>query len=313
MKKNSHLVLLLTLLSLLAFSLTACRAQPQTITVSGAFALYPLMNRWADEYQKTHPQVQFDISAGGAGKGMADALAGAVDIGMVSRQVTAEEEARGAFWMPVAKDAVFPTMSALNPVREDLLARGLSQETLVGIFITGEITTWGQAVGRPDVTDQIVVYTRSDACGAAETFAQFLGAKQEDLLGVAVFGDPGLLDAVARDPLGIGYNNLGYAYDAASGLPVEGTLTLPIDRDRDGRASSEELLETKTEAIQMVAEGKYPSPPARDLYLVTLGKPTGIALEFLRWALTEGQQYVIESGYVTLTPGQIEAALQQLQ
>lgn len=313
MKKNSHLVLRLTLLSLLAFSLTACRAQPQTITVSGAFALYPLMNRWADEYQKTHPQVQFDISAGGAGKGMADALAGAVDIGMVSRQVTAEEEARGAFWMPVAKDAVFPTMSALNPVREDLLARGLSQETLVGIFITGEITTWGQAVGRPDVTDQIVVYTRSDACGAAETFAQFLGAKQEDLLGVAVFGDPGLLDAVARDPLGIGYNNLGYAYDAASGLPVEGTLTLPIDRDRDGRASSEELLETKTEAIQMVADGKYPSPPARDLYLVTLGKPTGIALEFLRWALTEGQQYVIESGYVTLTPGQIEAALQQLQ
>lgn len=313
MKKNSHLVLLLTLLSLLVFSLTACRAQPQTITVSGAFALYPLMNRWADEYQKTHPQVQFDISAGGAGKGMADALAGAVDIGMVSRQVTAEEEARGAFWMPVAKDAVFPTMSALNPVREDLLARGLSQETLVGIFITGEITNWGQAVGRPDVTDQIVVYTRSDACGAAETFAQFLGAKQEDLLGVAVFGDPGLLDAVARDPLGIGYNNLGYAYDAASGLPVEGTLTLPIDRDRDGRASSEELLETKTEAIQMVADGKYPSPPARDLYLVTLGKPTGIALEFLRWALTEGQQYVIESGYVTLTPGQIEAALQQLQ
>ena len=64
-----------------------------TITVSGAWALYPMMVRWGEEFQKLHPDVRLDISAGGAGKGMADALANAVDIGMVSREVHPEEAA----------------------------------------------------------------------------------------------------------------------------------------------------------------------------------------------------------------------------
>ena len=88
---------------------------------------------------------------------------------------------------------------------------------MIGIFITGEITTWGQVVGRPEVTDPIHVFTRSDACGAADTWAEYLGKAQEDLLGIAVYGDPGLLDAVIKDPLGIGFNNLNYAFDMETG------------------------------------------------------------------------------------------------
>jgi len=55
-------------------------------------------------------------------------------------------------------------------------------------------------------------YTRSDACGAAENVAKFFGKKQEDLLGVGVFGDPGLAQAVKKDPLGIGINNIGLRF-----------------------------------------------------------------------------------------------------
>ena len=40
----------------------------------------------------------------------------------------------------------------------------------------------------------------------------FLGKKQEDLLGIGVFGDPGLNEAVRKDALGIGFNNINYAY-----------------------------------------------------------------------------------------------------
>ena len=59
--------------------------------MSGAFALYPLANKWAEEFTKIHPDVRFNISAGGAGKGMADALAAAVDLGMLSREIKKEE------------------------------------------------------------------------------------------------------------------------------------------------------------------------------------------------------------------------------
>ncbi len=44
------------------------------------------------------------------------------------------------------------------------------------------------------------MYTRSDAAGAAETWAKYFGKKQEDIQGVAVFGDPGLALAVKKDP-----------------------------------------------------------------------------------------------------------------
>jgi phosphate transport system substrate-binding protein len=116
-----------------------------TITISGAFALYPMMQRWVEEFNKVYPDVNFDVSAGGAGKGMTDALAGAVDIGMVSREVSSDEEGKGAFAIPVTKDAVFATISDKNPFLADLLAKGVSNEIFIGIFITGDIKTWDRS------------------------------------------------------------------------------------------------------------------------------------------------------------------------
>jgi phosphate transport system substrate-binding protein len=284
-----------------------------TITVSGAWALYPMMVRWGEEFQKLHPQVQFDISAGGAGKGMADALAGAVELGMVSRDVAPEEEARGAFWVAVCKDAVFPAVNEQNPVLADLRAKGVSREIFLGIYITGQVITWGQVVGRPEVTDPIHVYTRSDAAGAPDTWAKYLGKKQEDLKGIGVYGDPGLLDAVVKDPLGIGYNNLNYAFDAKTGKAVAGAVALPIDANGNGKADPDEVIQTKAEAVKAVATGKYPSPPARLLNLVTKGKPSGLVREFLLWTLTDGQKFLDEAGYVALTPDQAAAGREKLK
>jgi phosphate transport system substrate-binding protein len=208
MKKS--LIAFLSALFILVLLLTACSPAGTaesggTIAISGAFALYPMMTRWAEEYTALHPEVKFDVSAGGAGKGMTDALSGAVEIGMVSRAITAEEEAKGAFWVPVVIDAVFPTISDQNPVRDRLMAQGLTREDFTKLFISGEFKTWGEVIGDPTITDAVHVYTRSDACGAADTWQNIWGA-QEDLLGIGVGSDPALLDAVIKDPLGIGYN-----------------------------------------------------------------------------------------------------------
>ncbi len=272
-----------------------------TLTISGAWALYPMVVKWGEVFQVEHPGVQFDISAGGAGKGMADALSGAVDIGMVSRQIYPEEVDQGALGFSVTKDAVFLTVSAENPYWDDLLRQGITPETLMGIYITGEITTWGEVVGRPEVIDPIHIYTRSDACGAAATWAEFLGGVQEDLLGIGVYGDPGVLEAVIKDPLSIGYNNLNYAYDFSTGLPVEGAKVVPLDINRNWTGDPGEVYETKEAAVTAVNQGDYPSPPARDLYLVTQGQPGELAAVFIKWVLTEGQQYIPEMGYVSLS------------
>jgi phosphate transport system substrate-binding protein len=284
------------------------------ISISGAFALYPLTVKWAEEFKKIHPGVKIDISAGGAGKGMTDALANMVDIGLVSREINPEEVKKGAFAIAVTKDAVVPTISASNPNLKDILANGLDRDAAINIFITGKTKTWGQAIGTKSAIP-IRVYTRSDACGAGETWAKYLGKKQEDLLGVGVFGDPGLAQAVSKDPSGIAYNNIGYAYDAKTKKPNPGVKVLPLDINDNGKIDPEEnFYGTMDEIVNAIAAGKYPSPPARDLYFVTSGKPIKKELvEFIRWSLTEGQKYVFDSGYINLPKEKLASGLEKVK
>ncbi|NPU86162.1 MAG: phosphate ABC transporter substrate-binding protein [Syntrophaceae bacterium] len=283
-----------------------------TIRVSGAWALYPMMVKWAEEFRKLHPKVRIDVSAGGAGKGAADTLTGMVDIGMVSREIRQEETRQGLFGVPVVKDAVFPTINGNNPVLATLMKKGIKKSVFTDLWIMGKPLTWGSVAGQA-VPTRIQVYTRSDSCGAAETWAKYLGKKQEDLKGVAVYGDPGVAEAIRRDPAGIGYNNLNYAYDMRTGRPVAGLQIAPIDVNENGRVDPGERLMSKHDAIQAVLAGRYPSPPARDLYLVAKGNFKGTSLAFVRWILTDGQRYAEEVGYLKVTPGQVKESLKKVR
>lgn len=283
-----------------------------TVRISGAWALYPMMVKWGEEFRKTYPGIRIDISAGGAGKGIADALNGLVDIGMVSRDIRPEEIKPGTTYVPVVKDAVFPTMSMNNPAMKNIAKKGIKKKTFNDLWILGKPLTWGEISGTI-TKNSIQVYTRSDSCGAAETWAHYLGKKQEDLKGVGVYGDPGLAEAVKRDVYGVGYNNLNYAYDAKTGLPVAGIQIIPIDVNENGKIDPNEDLSTKEKAIKAVLSGVYPSPPARDLYLITKERFKEPSKTFVQWILTEGQKYVNEVGYIKIAPKQIAESLKKLE
>ncbi len=307
------------IIALLSSTLTVPKSYSQEkksgqISISGAFALYPMVIRWADEYKKINPGVRFDISAGGAGKGISDALNGMVEIGMVSREIYPEEIKKGAFPIAVTKDAVVAVVSELNPSINDILSKGLKKDAANNIWITGRYTTWAQAFGAK--ASPIHVYTRSDACGAAEMWAKFFGKKQEDLLGVGVFGDPGLAQAVKKDPLGIGYNNIGYAYDATTRKQIKGLRVVPIDLNNNGKIDSDEDFYTSMDdLINAIASGKYPSPPSRELFFVMKGSPKDnkVVTEFIKWVLTDGQKFVNEAGYISLTKDKIDTERKKLE
>ncbi len=284
-----------------------------SITVSGAFALYPLTQKWAEEFMKVNPDVRIDISAGGAGKGMTDVLAGMADMAMFSRSVSAEEESKGAWKIAVAKDVVLPTINASNPVYAELKTRGLTKDEFRKIYITGEITDWkqlGLKTGGP-----ISLFTRSDACGAAEMWAMFMDGAQEDLKGVGVFGDPGIADAVKQDVKAVGFNNIIYAYDNKTGKIQDGIGIIPIDINENGKIDPEEDLYSDMKLLTAaIAKGEFPEPPARQLFFICKGKPTNnVVVAFLNYVLTTGQQWVEESGYVKLPDSDIEIELKKIQ
>ena len=321
MKKPRLVALLLAVALLAGLTTTAAKKKEDNnkvelkgdIAVSGAFALYPMAVMWAQEFQKLHPGVVVDVSAGGAGKGMADVLSGSVDIGMVSRQIHPEEISKGAWFAAVTRDAVVATVSAKNPMMKTILAHGAKKENLVNLWVTGKAKTWGDIIGS-DYPYPVSVYTRSDACGAAEVWAGYLGKKQEDLKGIAVYGDPGIAQTVKGDDLGIGYNNLNFAYDLKTQKPVAGLAILPLDLNGNGTIDPEEnFYGTLAQIDKAIADGKYPSPPARDLYFVSRGKPQrAVVVEFLRYVLTDGQKLVASAGYIPLSDDRIASELAKL-
>jgi phosphate transport system substrate-binding protein len=237
-----------------------------------------------------------------------------VEIGMVSREIYPEELKKGAFAIAVTKDAVVAVVNESNPALDDIMTKGLKKDAANNIWITGRYTTWAQAFGAK-LSSPIHIYTRSDACGAAEMWAKFFGKKQEDLLGVGVFGDPGLAQAVKKDPLGIGFNNIGYAYDATTRKQVKGIRVIPVDLNNNGKIDSDEDFYTSMDDLMAaIASGKYPSPPARELYFVMKGSPKNnkVLTEFIRWVLSDGQKYVREAGYIALPKDRIEMEQKKL-
>jgi phosphate transport system substrate-binding protein len=302
----------LLLFSVCILMIAGCNRNPKyhkkkqlkgNISISGAFALYPVTVLWAEEFMKIYPDVEIDISAGGAGKGMTDVLNDMVDLAMISRNINEAEYTKGAWSIAMVKDAVLPTISSQNPFLDSLLKKGITRDQLKRIFVKNDIKDWEMVAGSISKHQTIHVFTRSDACGAGEMWGQFLGCAQEGLQGLGVYGDPGMADAVKNEPASIGYNNVVYVYDLITRKYYQGLQVIPVDLNNNGKIDSLENfyydLDTLNKAIKC---GKYPSPPARELFFVSKGKPKKKEVrEFLKWILTDGQKFVSKAGYVELS------------
>ena len=145
-------------------------------------------------------------------------------------------------------------------------------------------------------------------------WGEYLGKDQESLNGIGVFGDPGMADAIKNDELGIGYNNIVYVFDMTTRKKYEGMEIIPIDLNANGTIDPEEqVYDSLDDIIGAIKNNVYPSPPARDLYFVSKGKPANEAvIAFMKWILTEGQKMVNECGYVELPEDKIQSELGKL-
>ena len=321
-QKNKTIITTLLIISMVGIiSLSGCTTQQEatTIKVSGAYSLYPMMVIWAQQYHSLHPDINIDVSSGGAGKGMADALAGSVNLGMVSRDVTSAEADQGIIAVAVVEDAVLATINTENPVLAIIQDKGLTKEQLRAIFINYSITTWGQLVGDMGNTDPIKVYSRSDPCGAAESWVKYLGDYTQDSIPTReeitkVKGDDSMSKSIAGDPLGIGYSNVNYIYSNSTKTPKDGIAVVPLDLNGNGTIDPEEdFYDSRDDVVNAEILDTLPAPPSRLVYLVTLNNFTGATKDFVQWILTDGQQYTFDNGYGAVPTDILDDQIQILE
>jgi|WetSurSiteA1Bulk_404760.scaffolds.fasta_scaffold02274_5 phosphate transport system substrate-binding protein len=284
-----------------------------SIKISGAFALYPLAQAWATEYCKLNPGVQFTVEKVGTGLGLDCLRAGTCQLAMISRNLTPEEHAEGMHQIPVGKDAVVLIVNKDNPYIHRLLTRGIDPQKLQAIF-TGDLgITWGEVLDTSG-KEKLKVFTRADISGAAEIWANFIWKTQTDLKGNLVTGDEEMIKQIQENKYGIGYCNLNFAYDRKSGKRIENIQVVPLDLDFDASVDrKEQPYETVEKIHRAIWLGLYPKQLCRSLSFVVGGNTEDpVIMDFLNWALSQGDSCVKASGFCELTNVEKQIAVEAI-
>ncbi|MEA1977787.1 MAG: PstS family phosphate ABC transporter substrate-binding protein [Chloroflexota bacterium] len=254
----------------------------------GSDTIVNLALAWAETYQKIRPEVSLSVTGGGSGTGIAALINGTVDIANASRQIKSEEqtEAEANGITPtefiIARDAIAIIVNHENPVDNLTLQ-------LISDIYSGKINNWSEVGGedRP-----IVRLSRETNSGTHVYFLENvlrLGDKQsETLFSVETLLLPsseGITSEVRDNPNAIGYDGLGYVTNevkvVAVGINLKGPFVYP--------------------SPETVNSNLYPI--ARDLYMYTVGEPTGEIKAYLDWILSpQAQEIVSELGFVPVNP-----------
>lgn len=284
-----------------------------TILVEGSQTLMPLMVKWQQEFKKIQPDVKIALKSCSNAKGLKQLAGSNIQIAMITRKLTADEVKTGYWAVPVAKDAVVPVISFDNNNLQKIVLEGVTKDKLAKAF-TGKIKTWGQLLQLKS-NDPINVFKLSDTADVTQSWAEFLNVGAGTITGTELYTQTDIPGRVAADKNAIGYCSITEVFNVQTGLKKRNLYVLPVDLNENNQADDNELVFDKLDDIKnAVASGKYPSPPARELFLVFKSVPTdAVTVAFIKWVLTIGQNNCSEYGFVNIEKNQASTFLKQLK
>lgn len=284
------------------------------ISISGAWALEPLMNVWAAEFTKLNPELKISVIANGTGAGLKDLNEGKSQIAMVSRELLPDEEAAELWSVSVTKEGVLPIVNEAVPQWEKLKAEGITRDKLQRVFSGSISLTWGELTSTDDGTP-VVCITRSDESGAELIWAKYLGISIDQLKGTEMPGDTGMIAEITKQKGGLGFCNAHYAYDQLNNKQTANLRVLPIDINKNVKIDDKENFYDNLENLHRAAYlGTFPSSLCRNLQLVMKAKPDDPNVKaFVEWILTDGQEIALKNGYCEIRKCEAKEALEKLK
>jgi phosphate transport system substrate-binding protein len=258
----------------------------KTINITGTRFFYPLVEKWAEEYRRQHPDIEVVVRFG---------LQNA-DISMTGTPVEKEDAAKGRYTV-VSKFAVVPIVNAQNPAWPDLQRRGLATADFEKIYFRGD-QQQNNFLLSSGVAVPIRVYTRG-AC-ASETFSRHFGRRINDLanLDTRIADDKVLLQNVLNDSLGVAYNNLGFVYDLQTRQQRPGVRVVPVDLNGNGRIDPDENFYDNLDLlIRRLETTPIDLPPVGKMVFIYKEERPEVK-DFVNWVVTNGQQYNHALGFL---------------
>ena len=312
-----------------------------TLNGAGATFPYPMYSKWFSEYNKLHPDIQFNYQSIGSGGGIRQVLNGTVDFGATDGPMTDEQ-------LKEAKVKILHIPTVLGADVPAYNIPGVSGEikftpdVLANIFL-GKITTWNDpaiAKANPGLNlpnQSIIVVHRSDGSGTTYIWTDYLSKISKDWesivgkgtsvkwpVGLGGKGNEGVAGQIRQLAGSIGYIELIYA--------VENKITYGSVQNAAGnfvKASLDGVTEAAASVKSMPADfrvsitnapGKtaYPISSFTWLLIPVQSKDANkgkILSDFLNWMVMDGQKMTAQLSYAPLpqtVAEKVKAAIKQV-
>ena len=304
-------------------------AAAQTMRINGAGATfpYPIYSKWFSEYNKIHSSVEINYQSIGSGGGIQQVTKQTVFFGASDGPMT-PEQMQGApgkiLHFPTVLGAVVPVYNIPNVSAE----LHFSGPLLADMFL-GKITKWNDpAIARLNAgvslpASDITVAHRADGSGTTYIWVDYLSKvspEWKSKVGVATSvnwptgvggrGNEGVSALVRQTPGAIGYVELIYALQnkiAYGSVQNTGGEFVKASVSSVTAAAAEAAgkmpPDFRVSITNAPGKGVYPVSSFTWLLLYENAKDKAQAktmVDFMNWALTEGQKYCADLGYAPL-------------
>jgi len=310
------------------------KGDDKRLSGAGSTFVFPMMSKWASEYDKANG-TKVNYQSIGSGGGIQQMTAKTVDFGctdgpMNEEQLKKAKEVAGeVVHIPLVMGAVIPTYN-LDEVKEPLRFTG---PVLADIFL-GKIKKWNDKEiqelnpNAPLPNKEIVVIHRSDGSGTTYIWVDYLAKVSDEWqkkvgvgtsvnwpCGIGQKGNEGVAGQVQRSAGSIGYIELIYALQNkikfGSVQNREGVFVTP-SLESVTAASNASISEIPDDLRYSItnATGKDSYPISGTVWAVVyLNNPAGKGPEvqnFLRWVTHDGQRFTEALHYSRLPKGLVE-------
>ncbi len=266
-----RLILLVTVVLLALFTFG------QTLVIKGSNTVYPVAQIWAEEFQKSNPDVRISIEGAGSSTGIKALFNNQTNIANASRWLKDSEleqmSKEGRYFIPfiIGFDGIAIVVHPSLPLDS------ITTDELKKIY-TGKINNWNQI--DPDLPNtRIVLYSRDTASGTFEYFVESV-LEGERLVPYTQMlpSNRAEVEQVSQNDNAIGYVGMAYVTDEVKALKVNDIEP----------------------SLKNVNSGTYPISRPLFMFLeATDGLPEGLTWDFLQFGLSpRGQSLVLEAGYV---------------